>query len=74
MAKQTAVEWIIQWSKENPIAYQSDYHDAIEQAKEMEKEQIQQAFNDGVKNSDDYVVIDVNVINAEIYYNQTFGK
>lgn len=40
MKKQTAVEWLIQWSKENPIAFQSDYYAAIEQAKAMEREQM----------------------------------
>ena len=67
MAQQTAVEWIIQWSKENPIAYQSDYHDAIEQAKAMEKEQIIKAY---AKGSNDRLH---NFINEQ-YYNETFGK
>ena len=39
--KLTAVEWLINWSKGNPVAFQSDYYEAIQQAKEMEKEQIE---------------------------------
>jgi hypothetical protein len=58
--KQTAVEWLINWGKQNPIAFQSDYYAAIEKAKEMEKEQIIDAWN-----NDDS-------IDAEYYYQETY--
>ena len=47
MAQITAVEWLINWSKENQVAFQSDYYEAIEQAKAMEKEQIKDAYWNG---------------------------
>ena len=70
MEKQTAVEWIIQWSKENPIAYQSDYHDAIEQAKAMERTHIIDAYNSGYQD----VCNRKDDTRGSIYYNQTFGQ
>ena len=66
MKKQTAVEWLIQWSKENPIAFQSDYYAAIEQAKAMEKEQIVDAYRKGYREGalrEDF----------KDYYNETYG-
>jgi hypothetical protein len=45
--KQTAVEWLINWGKQNPIAFQSDYYAAIEKAKEMEKQQIMNSWAAG---------------------------
>lgn len=50
MKKQTAVEWLVQWAKENPVVYQKDYDAAIEWAKAMEKEQIDESFKEGYKN------------------------
>jgi hypothetical protein len=67
--KQTAVEWLIeqicgdhteQWQKE------------IEQAKEMEKEQIMTAFTQGDIFGSDY--FDGVNITEENYYNQTFNN
>jgi len=66
MKKQTAVEWLIQWSKENPVAFQSDYYAAIEQAKAMEKEQIEDAWHDGFRFDSKYK-------NFKEYYNETYG-
>jgi hypothetical protein len=67
--KQTAVEWLVeqicgdhteQWQKE------------IEQAKEMEKEQIMTAFTQGDIFGADF--FDGVNITAENYYKQTYGK
>lgn len=56
--KQTAVEWLVkQYRQKNKI----DYFD-IEQAKEKEKQQIMDAYNNGENRS------------AELYYNETYGK
>ena len=66
MKKQTAVEWLIQWSKENPVAFQSDYYAAIEQAKAIEKEQIVDAYRKGYREGalrEDF----------KDYYNETYG-
>jgi hypothetical protein len=67
--KQTAVEWLVeqicgdhteQWQKE------------IEQAKDIEKEQIMTAFTQGDIFGADY--FDGVNITEENYYNQTFNK
>jgi chitinase len=44
---QTAVEWLVQWLKDNPVSYTSSYEWAIQQAKQMEKEQIKKAHYEG---------------------------
>jgi len=70
--KQTAVEWLVeqicgdhteQWQKE------------IEQAKEMEREQIKSAFTKGDLFAEDYFYPEKpNVDCSENYYNETFNK
>jgi hypothetical protein len=71
--KQTAVEWLIsklQQSKDwqrvlNEVSQMSTVKfDLLDQAKEIEKEQIQDAYKFGL--SDEYV------IGSERYYNETF--
>ncbi len=64
---QTAVEWLVEWLKNNPISYGNSYDKAIEQAKEMEKEQIIDAHIHAQFN----VVLAKKEI-AEQYYNETF--
>jgi hypothetical protein len=68
MEKQTAVEWLIEQMKLDEL-FNADYF--IQQAKEMEKEQIIDAVNDAwnmAKHS--------NFVNAqaEQYYNETYNK
>lgn len=58
--KQTAIEWLIEQIRSEKYIEDID----LEQAKEMEKEQIMDAYNYGCK--DDYV------IGAEQYYKETF--
>ena len=64
--KQTAVEWLVEQLTEiHPIAFQ--------QAKEMEKEQIINAFSEGTK------MIDINdemsaMLNGFIYYGETYEQ
>jgi hypothetical protein len=60
MTKQTAVEWLVK--KLNLEGY--DY--TVEQAKEMEKEQIIDAHQDGHS-------VTYNNYWAELYYNETYG-
>ena len=60
--KQTAVEWLVE--QFNLQAYIPH----IEKAKEMEKEQIKDAFVDGV----DMVVDKKDFILGDQYYNETF--
>ena len=50
MAQQTAVEWLIKKYQDYGTLYYID----IEQAKEMEKEQIEEAFSIGEMNNDSH--------------------
>ena len=58
--KQTAVEWLVEQMKLDEL-FNADYF--IEQSKEMEKEQIENAFN--------YGQFDLGM-EADEYYNETF--
>jgi hypothetical protein len=62
--KQTAVEWYNQQlvDRQNGHGYTRSRDEIYEQAKEMEKEQIMDAFEQG----------HTAVITSERYYNQTF--
>jgi hypothetical protein len=42
--KQTAVEWLVDWMGKNQYFIGNDLLKAVEQAKEMEKEQIRKAY------------------------------
>lgn len=64
--KQTATEWLFQQLWETPID-KLTWYAILKQAKEMEKEQIKNAYytgNDDVKDNPDK--------EAEQYYNETF--
>ena len=58
--KQTAVEWLVEQMKLDEL-FNADYF--IEQSKEMEKEEIENAFN--------YGQFDLGM-EADEYYNETF--
>jgi hypothetical protein len=64
MSKQTAIEWLEEQCPriETIVAYS-----VLEQAKEMEKQQIIDAFKEGLSNWD-------SEWEAEQYYNETFNK
>jgi len=47
--KQTAVNWLVEKLKENGVDFWQEEIDMIEEAKEMEKEQILDAYIMGVK-------------------------
>ena len=68
--KQTAIEWLEkQFVKlESTIGVHGVMYELIEQAKEMEKEQIIQAYYQNGWNDND------NEHNAEQYYNQTYKQ
>jgi hypothetical protein len=68
--KQTAVDWIV---SKLSITFQTMYSEEIEQAKEMEKEQIKEAYQDGSRDLD-IQYSDVGEINSEQYYNETYGE
>lgn len=68
----TAVEWLVsQLNKEGFTQVVTD--EEFEQAKAMEKEQIRDAFNQGMNNSVDYFIPFLNPNDeSENYYNKTF--
>lgn len=71
--KQTAVEWLMeQLTKNYPLTKESA-ESIIEQAKQMEKEQIVDAFSEGTR------MIDVNdemsaILNGFIYYGENYEQ
>jgi hypothetical protein len=67
MAQQTAVDWLFE---QIPVEWTSTKYgfDAYQQAKEMQKEQINNAWYDGAINWDNPLC------DGEQYYNETFGK
>jgi hypothetical protein len=58
----TAVEWLVE---QLPLIQQEGLRDVIEEAKEMEKEQIMNAFDECGMWQDNYS-------DSEHYYNKTF--
>jgi hypothetical protein len=64
MKNQTAVEWIV---SKLSITFQTMYSEEIEQAKEMEKEQILESFTEGCF-AESWVLK-----SAEKYYNENYG-
>jgi HEPN domain-containing protein len=65
--KQTAVEWLVEELEDNGINLDLAF-ELIEQAKEIEKQQIIDAYEDGYSDSDNTFEL-----NKE-YYNETFNK
>ena len=70
--KQTAVEWLVE---QLPLIQQEGLRDIIEQAKEMEKQQIIDAYANAVmkENNSDYVGMHEQS-SGEIYFDETYGK
>jgi hypothetical protein len=83
--QQTAVEWLVEQFKEYDFADVKDTENYIikmqsfvlteklEQAKEMEKEQIEEAFANGVDDEYEWHINNVPRKNSETYYNETYG-
>jgi hypothetical protein len=82
--KQTAIEFLIQELKKEE--YLGTFCTAecfaeeekkmrliIQQALQMEKEQIMDAFNEGENNSVDYFNTENRIKESEQYYNETYG-
>ena len=66
MAQQTAVEWLV---KELKL---EGYNYTVEQAKQMEKEQIMKAFSDGQETPINHPTLPH--YSREEYYNDTYNK
>ena len=69
--KQTAVEWLIE-KLESHIMWTDKARGAFEQAKEMEKEQLKEAWIEGGGYSN--LSEENDKILAQQYYNETFNK
>jgi hypothetical protein len=66
--KQTAVDWFLDQVKFiDKEVYAELYNQSLEQAKQMEKEQIKNAFDEGFK-------YDIHNGGGEQYYNETYGN
>jgi hypothetical protein len=78
--QQTAVQWFLDQLIEHRIivvdktTYQVKYKHEIllEQAKEIEKEQIEEAFANGVDDEYEWHINNVPRKNSETYYNETY--
>lgn len=64
----TAVEWLTNHILNSDFGTDEEWQNVFEQAKEMEKQQIIEAFKNGDCNGT------FETINAEQYYNETFKK
>lgn len=64
--KQTAVDWLFNRLWETPKD-KFTWHSILEEAKEMEEEQIRMAFIEGKYDNKKY-------INSEIYYQETYEE
>jgi hypothetical protein len=76
--KQTALEWLVEqmierkyFAKDVPLSYTTLEH-LVNQAKEIEKEQIKDAHSNGYTQTLKYFSSGVNFPDAEQYYNETF--
>lgn len=65
--KQTAIEWLVNELEEHHVFQDIKNTVAFQQAKEMEKEQIIDAFDEG--NPNGFIIGD-----GEQYYNENFNK
>lgn len=71
--QQTAVEWLVeQLSTQFTYGQKIQFERLFEQAKEMEKERIETAYNKGTVHGIDYPESTL-PITGEQYYNETFG-
>jgi hypothetical protein len=76
--KQTAVEWLVEQIRNDKFIKASDQIKLINQAKEMEKQQIEDAWESAITDfwnseKDSYKISNVNN-DAEQYYNETFKQ
>lgn len=66
--KQTAVEWYVKQMQLKEQFTQEEFNDITNQALEMEKQQIENAYLDGGQD------IPLTELRCEQYYNETFKK
>jgi hypothetical protein len=71
--KQTSVDWLFEKLWETPKD-KLTWHSILEQAKEMEKQQIEDAHIEGQRVFDKHPHTQWTNDQAEQYYNETYGK
>lgn len=75
MSKQTAVEYLIQYMMDNQYFVGNDLVDVFDQAKAMEREQIEDAYSKGQETPYEYSESqDVNWYDGKYYYNETYKE
>jgi hypothetical protein len=72
--KQTAVEYLFNQIKKDMIGLEFDYAEDLNHAKEMEKQQIIDSFEEGKDIEYEFHINDEPRIDAEQYYKETFKK
>jgi hypothetical protein len=65
--QQTAVEWLIGQIKKDIIGLEYDYADELKEAREMEKQKLEDAWVEGFKNWNPSK-------SFEQYYKETYGE
>ena len=70
--KQTAVEWLNQWHIDNPYGTPTEWRECFNQAIDMEKEQIINAYTEGYDIRDDMGSLSTNPTGQQ-YYNETYN-
>lgn len=73
MSKQSSIEWLDRWFRDNPEATHQEGNKALEQAKQMHKEEIEDAYGHGQNNGYMYAHQKAITITKENYYSQTYG-
>jgi len=74
MKKQTAVEWLVsEYAKAFKIPVNAVMGETIEQAKAMEKEQIEDAWDKRCSHGVVSQTWHIETKNGEQYYNETYG-
>ena len=74
MNKQTAVEFLVKSLKDFPhIKHSQSFKDLVEQAKAMEKEQIEDAWDKRCSHGVVSQTWHIETKNGEQYYNETYG-
>ena len=73
MKKQTAVEFLIQYMMNNQYFVGNDLADVFVKAKEIEREQIEEAYGHGHNDGCAYTTnCKIEFKNSEYYYNETY--
>jgi|694.fasta_scaffold116792_6 hypothetical protein len=72
--QQTAVEWLWRWINDNQEATIEQGNKAFQQAKEMEKEQIIEAFEIGIQSEFFHQTFNAPCKDGEQYYTETYKQ